>query len=593
MSTTRSNPKSTGSVGYFTLNDTSSDGTTDTRSTASLTSKENRELLVASEKEKIKAMIKTLGQSHNEPEQANKNSKLWIDSLKDLNIQPFYPSELNPSKSQIATDITQNVKKALDYYPIIKKGVQWNFDYQAYLDELYAEKSLCESTVLELTGHMEKGLELRPKSYYEDRADRLYRKTELSATEVENTRRDGIGQSAMSVTQEKAFKSKLREDLNKKELESYDAHMDEYEERDAKRRQNKPILAAEKHRSIELQCQVYYTQNLKAMSEIICNKVITAILKHREISNRFQTVVVIKDTGDRIANPISISNFPAIVSQLQKIWGNRGLKTFFKSLEDFFCVGNMMKDGVSVRNKPMEAWELSLELGKLVANFVQHDFDRFLQIDLIAAAVFLSKIPDSDPNRTLIRTKGFEKIEEVEDTMAEGETIDWSSNPVFTTMSNYAETLQQASGKNNVNLYSDRKKDSNNNDNGAGNDRPKPNRQQEIIQRANSAAEITEQANSATQQQPQLPQPSRYIYKDEVNKNANVKCKTAANREVPYLAFKKQSSICTKCYPESGPANPCKSKCFSLQCKRCSMYGHSISQCKQSHSSDGQPITSN
>ena len=74
MSTTRSNPKSTGSVGYFTLNDTSSDGTTDTRSTASLTSKENRELLVASEKEKIKAMIKTLGQSHNEPEQANKNS---------------------------------------------------------------------------------------------------------------------------------------------------------------------------------------------------------------------------------------------------------------------------------------------------------------------------------------------------------------------------------------------------------------------------------------------------------------------------------------------------------------------------------------
>ena len=67
---------------------------------------------------------------------------------------------------------------------------------------------------------MEKGLELRPKSYYEDRADRLYRKTELSATEVENTKRDGVGQSAMSVTQEKAFKSKLREDLNKKELES-------------------------------------------------------------------------------------------------------------------------------------------------------------------------------------------------------------------------------------------------------------------------------------------------------------------------------------------------------------------------------------
>ena len=162
-------------------------------------------------------------------------------------------------------------------------------------------------------------------------------------------------------------------------------------------------------------------------------------------------------------------------------------------------------------------------------------------------------------------------------------------------MNKLAEQLQAACGKKNANLDISKKDATVNADNDTptrDQRNPKASHRQEVIQKANSAEESTEQANSATQQ-PAPPKPSRYIYNAEVNKSANIKCKTAANRDVPYIAVKKQSSICDKCYPDAGQANPCASKCFSFQCKRCNFYGHSISQCKQSHSSNGQPITSN
>jgi hypothetical protein len=62
-----------------------------------------------------------------------------------------------------------------------------------------------------------------------------------------------------------------------------------------------------------------------------------------------------------------------------------------------------------------------------------------------------------------------------------------------------------------------------------------------------------------------------------------------------YAAVKKQSSLCAKCYPESGIAtNPCSRKCFGQKCNLYGFYGHISYYCMQStHAITGSSVQHN
>jgi len=78
----------------------------------------------------------------------------------------------------------------------------------------------------------------------------------------------------------------------------------------------------------------------------------------------------------------------------------------------------------------------------------------------------------------------------------------------------------------------------------------------------------------------------------EILKARNITVKDKKfNRTHIYLATVKQSTICAKCYPDSGSVtDPCEKKCFAFQCDRCKYFGHRTGLCLHSHRVDGSKI---
>ena len=59
----------------------------------------------------------------------------------------------------------------------------------------------------------------------------------------------------------------------------------------------------------------------------------------------------------------------------------------------------------------------------------------------------------------------------------------------------------------------------------------------------------------------------------------------------PYIAVRKLSSLCDKCFPDSGVAQPCSPPCYKVQCRKCDFYGHRQNYCKQATSVSGDELS--
>ena len=103
------------------------------------------------------------------------------------------------------------------------------------------------------------------------------------------------------------------------------------------------------------------------------------------------------------------------------------------------------------------------------------------------------------------------------------------------------------------------------------------NKRKELIE---SAAQGVETANSAGDMNGKL-------YAGEILRERNIKyTHRKTNREHPYVAVTKLSSICSKCYPDQGEGIPCgrdgeNKKCYAVLCGKCGMYGHPQAGCMQ------------
>jgi hypothetical protein len=82
------------------------------------------------------------------------------------------------------------------------------------------------------------------------------------------------------------------------------------------------------------------------------------------------------------------------------------------------------------------------------------------------------------------------------------------------------------------------------------------------------------------------------LFSNEVMKSERVPFEDTNGKKHTYVATIKQSSICDKCYPDSGVAvNKCKNKCFGEKCHSCGYYGHVANYCMQSvHAITGNKV---
>ena len=78
----------------------------------------------------------------------------------------------------------------------------------------------------------------------------------------------------------------------------------------------------------------------------------------------------------------------------------------------------------------------------------------------------------------------------------------------------------------------------------------------------------------------------------EVPKSKGMKTFNARKSKVPYIAVKSEAQICGNCFPEPADSTKtaCQPKCFGKQCMKCRYYGHTSSQCMQSHTVDGVSV---
>ena len=81
-------------------------------------------------------------------------------------------------------------------------------------------------------------------------------------------------------------------------------------------------------------------------------------------------------------------------------------------------------------------------------------------------------------------------------------------------------------------------------------------------------------------------------FSGEVSKAKNIKTLNARKTKVPYIAMKSVAQICGNCFPDPADSSKvaCQPRCFGKQCSKCRYYGHTSSQCMQSHTVDGVSV---
>jgi hypothetical protein len=88
------------------------------------------------------------------------------------------------------------------------------------------------------------------------------------------------------------------------------------------------------------------------------------------------------------------------------------------------------------------------------------------------------------------------------------------------------------------------------------------------------------------------PSENRKNFNSDVKKSENYSIQTGKGSVFPYIAVKKLSQICNKCYPDNGPSSQeCtesyKGKCYQTNCKTCNYFGHTTVNCMQSKKVNG------
>jgi hypothetical protein len=98
-------------------------------------------------------------------------------------------------------------------------------------------------------------------------------------------------------------------------------------------------------------------------------------------------------------------------------------------------------------------------------------------------------------------------------------------------------------------------------------------------------------STSSADQKILIPSENRKKFNSDVKKSENYLIQTGKGNVFPYIAVKKLSQICNKCYPDNGPSQECtesyKGKCYQTNCKTCNYFGHTTVNCMQSKKVNG------
>ena len=398
-----------------------------------------------------------------------------------------------------------------------------------------------------------------------------------------------IAQTSGSTTRSKKFSSdpddeeeaRIREEIQMEYDQKFDDEENSYRakvkaQNEAKKQLKKLIRDKERCTVLEN----ILTGYKDAMIQLV-TKVKNAVKNYPAIEKLLTTTVVINAV--RVNNPLETNSLPGIVASLNIEYRKKTFASFANYLQD------LLSWKASEEKSQNAPWECYTEIESIYAEWRENKLFQHMTEDQLFSAAFLHGLDSKTPFRKeliqevnkFIRNK---LMSEEEDENGEPVTVlnDKEQMPIFTFIKEYVRIEKQnrgfgkKEGGTSGTTGSDTKVGVKTTWNGHRSSRDQ--HKENNVEAAASAA-----ANTVNEKK---------LFANEVLKTQGISCEDMKGKQHAYVAVKKQSQICDKCYPESGAAtNKCSRPCYGVQCNKCGHYGHRAGVCMQgTHALTGDKV---
>lgn len=302
----------------------------------------------------------------------------------------------------------------------------------------------------------------------------------------------------------------------------------------------------------------------------IVSKIKAAVEKLPMIINCLSSTVTVRATSEDIIDPFRNNNLTGISECLFEKYRKKTFVTFTNSLIDVMSFSMTLDQ---TENSPWSAFE---EMESILANWKKKELFGFMTEDQFFSAVFLKGMhPDSKFRKEIIHeaTKFIRTSMESEDLFGEEKQM-----PIFKFIKRHMKIEQENRkfahySKDKVTEKVKRPYDP------QWNKRKESNTENAAVAFSANNANNTASINSK-------------LFAREVFKSEKVSFEDNRAKKHTYAATLKPSSLCDKCYPDSGViTNGCSRKCYGEKCTLCGYYGHISYYCMQAvHAVTGNKV---
>jgi len=504
-------------------------------------------------RETIEAQLTTLAAGYNAT-----NIKTFSDStMRPIDAMVLLPQMTErDSEDDVGRRLYENVidmvKSVGDAF---EEVVSTNFDLESMKRRVVAERANVDEDLLAIRDDADRVLVVPDKSIFEYRA----------ALEFED-RKDSVERNPdLSKSAKVAQLEALQQDTQRHAMRAYMAAYDLYERSAlAKNSATSDIrkLDAKKERltALELVLKTY----CDAM-RVMVQKIKLALNKFRSVADQLKSTIVVRATGVPIVNPWDANNLPGIVEILYDRYLKKTFVSFTNSLIEAMSVSLTAAESVS---NPMAGVQ---QVQKMYSTWERKGMWDELTKDQFWTAILIRSIHPSAPIRLQLLTELTKFMKTLDTAPPSGDVM-----PIFTFVT---EMIQQDQ----TNKRFAQLDVSSGGAGGGGGSRPWTYNKRGTT--GGGGRDTSESAAVAAVGEEKLVtgevMPSHCMtYYDARNK-----------KTFPYIAVRKLSSLCDKCFPDSGVAQPCSPPCYKVQCRKCDFYGHRQNYCKQATSVSGDELS--
>jgi len=362
-----------------------------------------------------------------------------------------------------------------------------------------------------------------------------------------------------------------KRELDQATLKEYFEALDDYDQRvknrnDAITELNAFQLEFDRATMVERVCNLFMDSILQLM-----NKVKDVVINFTNIQSVLKGTVIVRETKEQLCNPLENNNVSGVMEILYDRYQKKTFVSFTLNLME--AIGWSLSDDDSLSHPAKGVTEVQ----QLISKWRSRDMGKELNDDQLFTAILIKGLsPKAFHLRQTLLAETHKFIMNLSDEQKNSVDL-----PIFNfvcqSIITHDGTLQYTNKmRRPATVTFDTNKKLSNNDNKYTNKSSR-----DIVESA-AAADANDNAFVADS--------NGKLYSGEVTRDKNIKyTHRKTNRDYPYVAVSKLSSICSKCYPESGDGNACgkegeNKKCYGILCSKCGMYGHPQAGCMQATS---------